>query len=150
MWTIPLLYDLNRCFTRWSHICLLSIHNIVFARLLAQIIRLWAHILDYPIKTIHLDNTDEFTSQTFINYCMSIRINIEHIIVHTHTQNGLTKSFIKSFQLIARPILMKTKLPTSAWGILPFTTCAWKTTKYLSFMNLWLCSIFTNCTYTMH
>ena len=47
---------------------------------------------------------------------MSIRINIEHIIVHTHTQNGLTKSFIKSFQLIARPILMKTKLPTSAWG----------------------------------
>ena len=46
---------------------------------------------------------------------MSVGINIEHIIVHTHTQNGLTKSFIKSFQLIARPILMKTKLPTSAW-----------------------------------
>ena len=134
MWTIPLLYDLNRCFIRWSHICLLSIHNIVFARLLAQIIRLWAHILDYPIKTIHLDNTDEFTSQTFINYCMSIRINIEHSIVHTHTQNGLTKSFIKSFQLIARPILMKTKLPTSAWGhaIMHVTTLVriWPTTYH--------------------
>ena len=31
-------------------------------------------------------------------------------------QNGLAESFIKCLQLIARPLLMKTKLPTSAWG----------------------------------
>ena len=47
---------------------------------------------------------------------MSVRINIEHPVAHTHTQNGLAKSFIKRLQLIARPLLMKTKLPTSAWG----------------------------------
>ena len=47
---------------------------------------------------------------------MSVRIGIEHPVPHTHTQNGLAESFIKRFQLIARPLLMKTKLPTSAWG----------------------------------
>ena len=47
---------------------------------------------------------------------MSVRINIEHPIAHTHTQNDLAESFIKRFQLIARPLLMKTKLTTSAWG----------------------------------
>ena len=47
---------------------------------------------------------------------MSVEINIEHLVAHTHTQNGLVESFIKRLQLIARPLLMKTKLPTSAWG----------------------------------
>ncbi|RVW81532.1 Retrovirus-related Pol polyprotein from transposon TNT 1-94 [Vitis vinifera] len=47
---------------------------------------------------------------------MSVGINIEHHVAHTHTQNGLAESFIKRLQLIARPLLMKTKLPTSAWG----------------------------------
>ena len=45
---------------------------------------------------------------------MSIEINIEHPIAHTHTQNGLAESFIKRLQLIARSLLMKIKLPTSA------------------------------------
>ena len=47
---------------------------------------------------------------------MSVGINIEHPVAHTHTQNGLAESFIKRLQLIARPLLMKTKLPTSASG----------------------------------
>ena len=47
---------------------------------------------------------------------MSIGINIEHSIAHVHTQNGLAKSLIKRLQLIARPLLMKTKLPASTWG----------------------------------
>ena len=95
---------------------------------------------------IRLNNADEFTSQTFIGHCMLVGINIEHHVAHIHTRNGLTESFIKRLQLIARPLLMKTKLPTFAWGhtirhvavlacIRP-TICAWKTTKYLSFMNL--------------
>ena len=99
--------------TRWSHVCLLSTRNVAFARLLAQIIRLRAQFPDYLIKTICLDNAGEFTSQTFIDYCMSVGINIEHPIAHTHTQNDLAESFIKRFQLIARPLLMKTKLPIS-------------------------------------
>ncbi len=40
--------------TRLSHVCLLSTRNIVFTRLLAQIIRLRTQFLVYPIKKIHL------------------------------------------------------------------------------------------------
>ena len=102
--------------TRWSHVCLLSTRNIAFARLLAQIIRLRAQFPDYSIKKIRMDNAGEFTSQAFDNYCMSIGIAVEHPVSHTHTQNELAESFIKRLQLIARLLLMKTKLPSSAWG----------------------------------
>ena len=47
---------------------------------------------------------------------MSIGINVEHYVAHVHTQNGLAESLIKRLQLIARPLLMKTKLPASTWG----------------------------------
>ena len=99
--------------TRWSHVCLLSTRNVVFAGLLAQMTKLRAQFPDYPIKTIRLDNVGEFTSQTLNDYCMSIGINIEHHVAHVHTQNGLAESLIKRLQLIARPLLMKTKLQTS-------------------------------------
>ena len=102
--------------TRWSHVCLLSTRNFAFARLLAQIIRLQSHFPDFSIKSIRLDNAAEFTSQTFDTYCMSVGIDVEHPVAHVHTQNGLAESFIKHLQLIARPMLMKTKLPVSAWG----------------------------------
>ena len=102
--------------TRWSHVCLLSSRNLAFARLLAQIIRLRAHFPDYPIKKIRLDNAAEFSSQAFNDYCMSIGITIEHPVAHVHTQNGLAESLIKRLQLIARPLLMQSKLPTSTWG----------------------------------
>ena len=102
--------------SRWSHVCLLSTRNAAFAKLLAQIIKLRAQFPDYPIKTIRLDNAGEFTSQAFDNYCMSIGIDVEHPVAHTHTQNGLAESLIKRIQLIARPLLMKSKLPISTWG----------------------------------
>ena len=101
--------------TRWSHVCLLSTRNVVFSRLLTQMTKLRAQFLDYPIKTIRLDNAGEFTSQTLNDYSMPIRINIEHHVAHVHTQNGLAESLIKCFPLIARPLLIKTKLPTSTW-----------------------------------
>ena len=47
---------------------------------------------------------------------MPIDINIEHSVAHVHTKNGLAESLIKRLQLIARPLLMKTKLPASTWG----------------------------------
>ena len=62
--------------TRWSHVCLLSSRNVVFARLVAQIIRLREQFPDHLIKTIRLDNAGEFSSQTFLDYCMSIGINV--------------------------------------------------------------------------
>ena len=64
--------------------------NIAFSRLLAQIIKLRTRFPDYPMKSIRLDNTSEFTSQTFTDYCMLVRINIKHPVSHTHTQNGQT------------------------------------------------------------
>ena len=102
--------------TKWSHVCLLSTRNLASARLLAQIICLRAHFPDKTIKTIRLDNAGEFTSQVFNDYCMSVGINVEHLVAHVHTQNGLAKSFIKRIQMIARPLLMKSKLPISSWG----------------------------------
>ena len=102
--------------TKWSHVCLVSTRNVVFARLFAQRTKLRVQFPDYPIKTIRLDNAGEFTSQTLNDYCMLIGINIEHHIVHVHTQNGLTESLIKRLQLIARSLLMKTKLSVSTWG----------------------------------
>lgn len=102
--------------SRWSHVCLLSTRNLAFSRLLAQIIKLRAHFPDNVIKTIRLDNAGEFRSQSFINYCMAIGITVEEPVAHVHTQNGLAESFIKRLQLIARPLLMRTKLPVSAWG----------------------------------
>ncbi|KAK2376223.1 putative mitochondrial protein [Trifolium repens] len=102
--------------TRWSHVCLLSTRNQAFARLLAQLIRIRAHFPDYPVKKIRLDNAAEFSSQAFNEYCMSIGIDIEHPVAHVHTQNGLAESLIKRIQLIARPLLMRCKLPISAWG----------------------------------
>ena len=102
--------------TRWFHVCLLSSRNVAFARLLAQIIQLRAQFPNHPIKTIRLDNAGEFSSQTFLDYCMSIGIDIQHPVAHVHSQNGLAKSFIKCLQLIARPLLLKSKFPLSAWG----------------------------------
>jgi transposase InsO family protein len=84
--------------------------------LLAQLIRIRAHFPDYPVKKIRLDNAAEFSSQAFNEYCMSIGIDSEHPVAHVHTQNGLAESLIKRIQLIARPLLMRCKLPISAWG----------------------------------
>ena len=75
-----------------------------------------AQFPDSPIRKIRLDNASEFISQAFDDYCMSIGIDVEHPAAHTHTQNGLAKLLIKKFQIIARPLLMKSKLPVSTWG----------------------------------
>ena len=71
---------------------------------------------DNLVKTIRLDNVDEFLSQTFLDYCVSVGIDIEYLVAHTHTQNGLVESLIKCLQLIARPLLLRTKLSLSVWA----------------------------------
>ena len=47
---------------------------------------------------------------------MSIGIDVQQPFAHVHFQNGLAESFIKRLQLITRPLLLKAKLPLSAWG----------------------------------
>ena len=53
--------------TKWSYVLLLSTRNVVFEKLLTQIITPKAQFLDYRIKIIYLDNTSEFTSICLIN-----------------------------------------------------------------------------------
>ncbi|GJS56942.1 disease resistance CC-NBS-LRR class family protein [Tanacetum coccineum] len=102
--------------SRWSHVSLLSTRNVAFAKFLAQIIKLRTHFPDYTVKRVRLDNAGEFTSHAFNDYCMSVGIVVEHPVAHVHTQNGLAESLIKRLQLIARPLIMRTKLPISMWG----------------------------------
>ena len=148
--------------------CLLSTRNIAFARLLAQIIRLQAQFPDYSIKRIRMDNAGEFTSQVFDDYYMSIRIAVEHPVSHTHTQNGLAESFMKRLKLIARPLLMKMKLPNSAWGhailheaaLIRIRPTAYHKYSLLQLVtlrtghfpskNFWLRSLCSNCSTTAH
>ncbi|CAJ2646900.1 unnamed protein product [Trifolium pratense] len=47
---------------------------------------------------------------------MSVGITVEHPVPHVHTQNGLAESLIKRLQYIARPLIMRTKLPVTVWG----------------------------------
>lgn len=81
-WYFMILINVS---TRWSHVCLLSTHNMAFAKFLAQIIKLRAQFPDYSIKSIRLDNAGEFTSQAFDDYCMSLEIEVEHPVPHVHT-----------------------------------------------------------------
>ena len=46
---------------------------------------------------------------------MFIGITIEHLVAHVYTQYGLAKSFIKFLQLTSRPLIIRTKIPTSIW-----------------------------------
>ena len=91
-----------------------STRNTAFTRLLAQIIRLKAQFPNHPIKKIRLDNAGEFSSQTFLDYCISVGIDVEYLVAHIHTHNGLAESLIKRLQMIAKPLLLITKLSLSA------------------------------------
>ena len=86
---------------KWSHVYLLSMRNVAFARLLTQIIKLRAHFPEYSIKNIRMDNANEFTSKSFDVYCASLGIEVEHPVSHVHTQNELAESMIKHVQILA-------------------------------------------------
>ena len=47
---------------------------------------------------------------------MLVYINVEHPTAHIHTQNGLVESLIKHLQMIARSLLLTTKLSLFTWG----------------------------------
>jgi hypothetical protein len=91
--------------TRWSHVCLLSTRNHVFAKFMTQVIRLKSNYPKYRLKSVRLDNTAEFSSRDFNDYCMSQGIEVQHLVSYMHTQNGSAESLIKRIKLIARPLL---------------------------------------------
>jgi IS30 family transposase len=70
--------------TRWSHVCLLSTHNYAFAKFTTQVIRLKANYPEYRIKSIRMDNTAEFSSRAFNDYCMLKELKYI-ILSHTYT-----------------------------------------------------------------
>jgi hypothetical protein len=63
-----------------------------------------------------MDNAAKFSSYAFNDYCMALGIQVQHSVPYVHTQKGLAESLIKRNKLIARPLLMNCKLPTSCWG----------------------------------
>ena len=67
------------------YVSLLSIHNLAFTKLLAQVIKLRAQFLDYLIKSSKLDNIGEFTFDSFNNYCLAIWIDVDNHVAHTYT-----------------------------------------------------------------
>jgi hypothetical protein len=102
--------------TRWSHVCLLSTHNHAFAKFMTQVIRLKVNYPEYRIKSICMDNTVEFSSKTFNDYCMAQGIEVQHYVPYIHTQNGWAESLIKRIKLIASPLLQVCNLPICCWG----------------------------------
>jgi hypothetical protein len=56
--------------TRWSHVCLLSTQNHVFAKIMAQAIRFKVKFSENRIQSIRLDNAVEFSLRAFNIYCM--------------------------------------------------------------------------------
>ena len=101
---------------KWSYVCLLATHNVAFEHFLAQIIKLWTHFPNYPINSITMDNACEFTSKSFDAYCASLEIEVEHLVPHVHTQNGLIEFLIKCIQIIVQTLLIRTKLTSLARG----------------------------------
>ena len=68
------------------------------------------------IKKICFHNTDEITFHAFHEYCISIEIEVEHLVAHVHTQNRLAKSLLKHLKLVARSLFMRANLPMATWG----------------------------------
>ena len=81
-WSFRYFIVLIDASTRWSHIFLLSTCNHIFTKLLAQLIKLKTHYPDYLIKKIRLDNAGEFKSHIFHEYCISIGIEVEHLVAY--------------------------------------------------------------------
>ena len=92
-------------------VTLLSTRNIIFAKLLAMLIRFKAHYPEFPVKTLRMDNAGEFKSQQFEDYYTATGIELTYSVPYEHSQNGLAEAFIKKIQLISRPLLLQAKLP---------------------------------------
>ena len=66
-------------------VTLLSTRNIIFAKLLAMLIKFKAHYPEFPVKTLRMDNAGEFKSQQFEDYCMAIGIELTYSVPYEHS-----------------------------------------------------------------
>ena len=97
-------------------VSLLSSRNIVFAKVLAMLIKFRTHHPDFPVKTLRMDNAKEFRSQHFEDYCVATGIELTYSVPYEHSQNGLAKAFIKKIQLINQPLLIHVGLLSHLWA----------------------------------
>ena len=54
-------------------VSLLSIRNILFAKLLAMIIKFKTHYPNFPVKVLRMDNAAKFKPKHFDDYCCNTK-----------------------------------------------------------------------------
>ena len=72
-----------------------------------MLIKFRTHHLDFPVKTLRMDNAKEFRSLHFEDYCLANSIDLTYSVPYEHFQNGLAKAPIKkSSSLVGRCLFM--------------------------------------------
>lgn len=144
LWTISVFYSLNICL-HWVVTCLLSFYSqCCFCNATHSKNPLKSTISKLPYQEIRLDNAGEFSFQTFIDFYMSIGIDIQHPNVHVHNQNGLACLTI-TFKNITTSLYLgwcytpccNLNLPSTFYllWIFTFTISIWSVTKCFSLKN---------------
>lgn len=54
-----------------------------------------------------MDTAGEFNSKTFIEYCTTFGIEVEHLVAHIYTKNGLAESMIEHVQIVSHTLLIE-------------------------------------------
>ena len=99
-----------------SEVSSLNSRNIVFAKVIAMLIKFRTHHLNFCVKRLRMDNAKEFRSQHFEDYYMATGIDLTYLVPYKHSQNVLANPFIKKTQLISRPLLIHAGLPFHLWA----------------------------------
>ena len=93
---------------------LLTTRNQVMPKLLIHMINFKSHYPQYPLKRIRVDNAGEYISKSMEEYCKATGTDLEMSVAHAH--NSGAENVVKQIQMIARPLLLRSNLPTSCWG----------------------------------
>ena len=99
-----------------SELFLLSTCNLIFPKILAILLRFCTHYPNQPVRSLQINNAKEFRSHHFEDFCVASGITLTYSVPYEHSQNGLAEAFIKKVQLIARPLLLHARLPSSLWS----------------------------------
>ena len=81
-----------------------------------MLIKFRTHHPDFFVKTLRMVKAKEFKSLHFEDNCLATVIELIYSVTYKHSQNGLTKVFIKKIELINRPLLIHIKLPSHLWA----------------------------------
>ena len=88
-WSISIFYSISGSILQMiPRLTIINAHRLIYTFTCA-VIKLQTHFSEYNIKSIRMDNAKEFTSKSFNEYCASLGIEVEPLVPHVHTQNGL-------------------------------------------------------------